>query len=235
MKLELRALILAAGFGTRLRPITLKTPKCLVEIGGKPLLQKWFEILENIGCEKTLINTHYLSDKVDQFINNYQIKNMAVETVYEVDLLGTLGTLLANRLFFKNKTGMLIHGDNITNADLRLFIKAHNERPKECLLTMLIFRTTTPESCGIVETDKSGVMVDFFEKIKNPPSDIANGAIYLFDYDFIDWLEDNKLGGSDFSVNVLPSLKGRVQTWLTRDKFLDIGTPESLAKAKNIF
>ena len=183
-KLELRALILAAGFGTRLRPITLETPKCLVEIAGKPLLQNWLEILENIGCEKTLINTHYLSNKVDKFLNNYKIQNMSVEAIYEENLLGTLGTLLANKAFFKNKTGMLIHGDNITNTDLRLFIKAHNERPKECLLTMLIFYTTTPESCGIVKTNKSGVMVDFFEKIKNPPSNKANGAIYMFDKQF---------------------------------------------------
>tara|TARA_Y100001933_G_scaffold76289_1_gene77698 strand:- start:238 stop:420 length:183 start_codon:yes stop_codon:yes gene_type:complete len=60
MSLELRALILAAGFGTRLRPLTLKTPKCLVEIGGKSLLQNWLEKLEGIGCEQSPINTHYL-------------------------------------------------------------------------------------------------------------------------------------------------------------------------------
>ena len=68
MSKKIRALILAAGYGTRLRPITLKTPKCLVEIGGQPLLYNWLKKLEQINCERTLINTHHLSDKVNLFI-----------------------------------------------------------------------------------------------------------------------------------------------------------------------
>ena len=100
---------------------------------------------------------------------------------------------------------------------------------------MLTFRTCTPESCGIVKTNSRGIMVDFYEKIKNPPSNLANGAVYLFDSNFIDWLEESKLSGNDFSINVLPLLKGKVQTWFTKDQFLDVGTPESLSKARSIF
>lgn len=235
MSTELRALILAAGFGTRLRPLTLKEPKCLVEIGGKPLLQNWLEKLEEIGCEEALINTHYLSENVDAFINNYSKNKMIINTTYESNLLGTLGTLFANRNWFKNKQGMLIHGDNFTNADLRMFLKAHISRPIECLLTMLTFKTSKPENCGIVKTDKNGIMLDFYEKIKSPPSDIANGAVYLFDYNFIEWLEEKKLKGNDFSIDVLPYLKGKVQTWFTKDYFLDIGTSQSLLEARRIY
>ena len=64
MKKPFRALLLAAGLGTRLRPITLETPKCLVPIGGEPLLGRWLRQLELAGCEAVLINTHYLADQV---------------------------------------------------------------------------------------------------------------------------------------------------------------------------
>ncbi len=235
MKKDLKALILAAGFGTRLRPITFSVPKCLVEIGDKPLLQNWLETLEGIGCKETLINTHYLSNKVDHFIKNYYSKKMMINTIYEPNLLGTLGTLLKNKLWFKDCTGLLIHGDNFTNANLNLFLEAHYSRPKECLLTMMTFKTSTPESCGIVKLNNNGVMIDFYEKSENPPSDLANGAVYLFDRSFLDWLDRQKFSGNDFSVNVLPLLKGRVQTWLTKNYFFDIGTPEALKKARAIF
>lgn len=235
MKLNLKALILAAGLGTRLRPITLSIPKCLVEINDKPLLHNWLNTLEDIGCKETLINTHYLSNMVDQFVDNYYSKKMLVDTINEPKLLGTLGTLLENRLWFKNSTGMLIHGDNFTNANFNLFLDAHYSRPKECLITMMTFKTSNPESCGIVKTNNSGIMIDFYEKIQNPPSNLANGAVYLFDENFIDWLEERKFSGNDFSIDVLPLLKGRVQTWLTKNDFLDIGTPESLSKARSIF
>ena len=235
MNQKLRALILAAGLGTRLRPLTLTTPKCLVDINGKPLLENWLKILEDINCQETLINTHYLAKQVEAFLETYKTKAMLIRTTYEPNLLGTLGTLLANRLWFKNTTGILIHGDNFTNANFRSFIVAHNKRPKNCLLTMLTFKTTTPESCGIVQTNENGIMVDFYEKIKKPPTDIANGAVYLFDNSFLDWLNEQDLKGNDFSNDVIPLLKGRIQTWFTKDHFIDVGTPYSLEKARSIF
>ena len=70
MTKPLRALLLAAGFGTRLRPITQKIPKCLVEVGGEPLLGRWLRQLENVGCEAVLINTHYLADQVESFLRD---------------------------------------------------------------------------------------------------------------------------------------------------------------------
>ena len=64
--MKIKTLLLAAGLGTRLRPITLKTPKCLVEIDGIPLLGIWLEKLNNIGCDEVLINTHYLNEQVEK-------------------------------------------------------------------------------------------------------------------------------------------------------------------------
>ena len=66
----MKALLLAAGFGTRLRPITDSIPKCLVDINGRPLLEIWIELLVNAGVNDILVNTHYLSDQVNFFVNN---------------------------------------------------------------------------------------------------------------------------------------------------------------------
>ena len=98
----LRALLLAAGFGTRLLPITKNIPKCLVEVKDKPILKIWLETLEELGCESVLINTHYLSDQVDEFLLNYSSKKMKIDSVYEAVLNGTAGTLLKNRDYFKD-------------------------------------------------------------------------------------------------------------------------------------
>ena len=69
MTLPIRALLLAAGLGTRLRPLTNHTPKCLVPIAGRPLLAQWLEQLESISCQAAIVNTHYLADQVVAFLN----------------------------------------------------------------------------------------------------------------------------------------------------------------------
>ena len=66
--MKIKALLLAAGFGTRLRPLTLTNPKCLMEINGVPILGHWLEKLDNLGCNEVLINTHYLNKKVEDYL-----------------------------------------------------------------------------------------------------------------------------------------------------------------------
>ena len=102
MKKKIRALLLSAGFGTRLRPLTYKIPKCLVEINGESLLVNWLKKLENIGCDEVLINTHYRSSQVNKVIEKWNQKKLKVRTVFEEKLLGTAGTLRANSDFFEN-------------------------------------------------------------------------------------------------------------------------------------
>ena len=164
MNLPIRCLLLAAGLGTRLRPITNDHPKCLVTVGGKPVLEWWLKHLELIKCEKVIINTHYHADKVSDFLKNYNQAQLQVIEKYESKLLGTAGTLVANADFFQESTGILIHADNATDTDLNQLIKAHRNRPKCCILTMLTFTTDEPQNCGIVETDSDGVVQHFYEK-----------------------------------------------------------------------
>lgn len=234
MERPIRALLLAAGLGTRLRPITLHTPKCLVSINGEPLLGRWLRQLEKTGCESVLVNTHHLAEQVEAYLQSWQSLTMAVNTVYEPELLGTAGTLLANQQFFAASTGLLIHADNAMAEDLHPFLLAHHRRQPGCLLTMLTFKTDTPSSCGIVELGDHLIAKGFYEKVKNPPGNIANGALYAFEPPLLDHLNRMPSPPSDFSIEVIPSLLGRIQIWHTSQAFLDIGTPEALATAQHL-
>ena len=227
-----RALLLSAGLGTRLRPLTLKTPKCLVKIGNKPILEYWIDKLENVSVDQVIVNTHYLSYKVDLFLEKQNRKDMKILNVYEEQLLGTAGTLISNYKFFSNSLGILIHADNFTNMDLKDLIESHRNRPPDCLLTMLTFNTSNPESCGIVEVDSNNVVQKFHEKKTNPPGNIANAAVYLFEEDFLEWLIINYPQATDFSTHVLPNLLGRIYTFHTKMTYIDIGTNQSLDKAR---
>ena len=160
---------------------------------------------------------------------------MEVVECYERQLLGTAGTLLANSDFFQGSTGMLIHTDNATDTNLSKLIEAHHNRPRNCLLTMLTFLTDTPQSCGIVEIDSYGIVQSFHEKKKNPPGNYANGAVYVFEQKLLDILKASNEQLHDFSTEVLPRLIGRIYTHHTIDHFIDIGTPESLNKARQIW
>ena len=234
MRQSFRALLLAAGLGTRLRPITLHTPKCLVPIAGEPLLGRWLRNLELAGCDSVLINTHYLADEVDAFIRSWQSSTMSIQTTYEPELLGTAGTLLANQDFFANSTGLLVHADNAMQGDLTDLLSAHRRRHSFCQLTMLTFMTDTPSSCGIVEIDSQYVLQGFYEKVEQPPGNRANGALYAFDSDFLDYLNLLQPAPSDFSSEVIPQLVGRIQTYHTDQVYLDIGTPHSLEIAQQL-
>ena len=218
--------MLAAGLGTRLRPLTSNTPKCLVPINGVPLMQIWLERLSAAGIGPFLVNTHYLQDQVAKFVAQSAFKSQ-VQLVEEVTLLGTAGTLLANREFFSNEDGMLLHADNYCLANFPRFIAAHEDRSKNCLMTMMTFTSDRPQQCGVVELDSSGVVVDFHEKVNNPPSSIANAAAYILSAEMIRELN----GVTDFSTEVIRQYLGKIQSYHIRETLIDVGTLESYHQA----
>ena len=235
MDKKLKVLLLAAGLGTRLKPITNNIPKCLVRINNKPLLHIWLEKLENLNCDSILINTHYLPDKVNKAIYEWNGEKSKIYTTFEKNLLGTAGTLMKNIDFFNDSEGLIIHADNITNDNLIEFVNAHKNRPTNTILTMLTFETDNPKACGVVKINKENVVQEFYEKVNNPPSKLANGAIYAFGQDFISYLKnmDNKV--FDISKDIIPSINGRIFSYKTNANFLDIGTPTNLKKAQKLF
>jgi mannose-1-phosphate guanylyltransferase len=119
-------------------------------------------------------------------------------------------------------------------ANINEFIKAHNDRPSNCLMTMMIFETNTPENCGIVKLDSKNRVIEFHEKKNNPPSNLANGAVYILSKQLISLLETNFKGKSDFSLDIIPQLMGKIYTYKTNELFIDIGTPESYKYANSL-
>ena len=233
-KKPISALLLAAGYGTRLRPLTIDNPKCLIYVNDKPILEEWIIKLEEINAQKVLINTHYLHRKVDDFLKTQNFRKPKLTNIFEENLLGTAGTLLKNYEYFLKTTALMIHSDNFTTLDLKGLIMAHNNRPKECLLTMLTFNCSEPSLCGIVKVNSKKVVVDFFEKQPNPPGNIANGAVYVFEDDFLYWMVKNFPKAKDFSTEIIPKLLGKIYTYHTNLPYIDIGTPSSLDEAKRI-
>jgi mannose-1-phosphate guanylyltransferase len=225
----MKAILLAAGYGTRLRPITNTIPKCLVPINGKPLLQMWLERLTDFGVSSFLINTHYFNEKVEEFLQKSEFKNN-VETCYEENLLGTAGTLIQNIDFYEGGDGLLVHADNYCMANFNDFFARHFSRPKKCMMTMMTFFTENPESCGIVELDSKGVVEGFHEKVLSPPGNIANGAIYVMSKEILGDIKLRYDCASDFSNDILPAYVGKIYTYHTDQTFADIGTVESYKK-----
>lgn len=224
-----KALLLAAGFGTRLRPLTDTIPKCLVPVKGKPLLGIWLERLSDCGIESFLVNTHYLPEQVRKFVENSPYRDK-VTLIHEETLLGTAGTLAANAGFFRGEDDFLfLHADNYCTADFGEFFSAHRRRPLSCDMTMMTFRCQNPKSCGIVELDARGAVVGFHEKKDSPPGNLANGAVYLVGANMLDWILQNKV--MDFSTEVIPRFMGRIFTYENKNVHIDIGDLKSLARA----
>jgi mannose-1-phosphate guanylyltransferase len=230
----MRALLLAAGFGTRLRPLTDTIPKCLVPVHGRPLLDYWLDLVFEGGVDRVLLNTHYLADKVRSHAADSPWHSR-IDLVHEDELLGTGGTVLANRHWFAGDAFLVAHADNLTDFDLRAFIAAHRNRPAGHVMTMLGFRTDDPSSCGVLELDQQDSVIAFHEKVKNPPGNLANGAVYIFEPEVIDDIA--KLGKSvvDLSTEVIPNYLGRILCVETDGYHRDIGNPESLRRAHSEF
>lgn len=234
MPLPFPALLLAAGVGTRLAPLTNHIPKCLVPIHGKPLLAYWLDMLGEAGITPLVVNTHHHAAAVEEFVASSPWKKNVV-LAYEEKLLGTGGTLLANKARLGDGAFMVIHADNLSRFNVADFVAAHRNRPDGCILTMMLFRTPTPRSCGIVSLDSRGVVTEFHEKSPNPPGDLANAAVYIMEPDVFDILSATNLPAPDISLDLIPRCMGRIGAWLNADYHRDIGTPESYAAAQREF
>jgi len=230
----MRALLLAAGLGTRLRPLTDSVPKCLVPIHGKPLLEYWLDLLFTGGVDQALINTHYLPDAVRKFVAQSRWRER-VTLVHEDFLLGTGGTIIQNKEFFCHEPFLVAHADNLTCFDPEAFFERHLNRPVGTAMTMMTFETDMPQTCGIVEENDRGIVIGFHEKAKNPPGNHANAAVYIFEPAIIDFLGTLEKNTIDLSTEVIPSFIGRICTFRNTGYHRDIGSLESLRKAEAEF
>ena len=225
----MKAFLLAAGLGTRLRPITDTTPKCLLDVGGRTMLDIWLDALAKAGVQEVLLNTHHLASLVAVHVAD-RMSPPVVRLSHEPVLLGSAGTLLANRGFIADDDMFLVvNADNLTDFDLRVLIDAHCA--STMIATLSVFHTPSPSECGIVDV-ADGRVVGFVEKPADPPSDLANAGMYAFHPRVLDEIPQPL--PRDIGFDLLPRLIGRARAVALGDcYFLDIGTPAALERARD--
>jgi len=223
-------MLLAAGPGTRLRPLTDTVPKCLVRIGDRVLLDHWLERFRNAGLHSVRINTHHLPELVQRHLAKRAADDVFhFEERFEPVLLGSAGTLTANRdLASEADDVLIVYADNLSDMDLGAMLRLHAKHDDP--ITMALFRAPRPSSCGIVELDGSDRIVRFEEKPPHPASDLANAGVYLVRADTYREIADMK--AFDLGRDVLPRYVGRMRGWIWDGYHLDIGTPEALDRAR---
>ena len=228
---EVKALILAGGMGTRLRPLTDTVPKCLVPIAGQPLLDVWVECLVEAGILEARINTHALAEVVRAHIEQVNADGrLCLVEAHEPVLLGSAGTVTANADLANGADHVvIIYADNLSDIDLRPLIAFHRRHGDS--LTMVLFRASNPRACGIAELDGEGRIVSFIEKPQLPASDLANAGVYVVNA--ATYREIAALQAFDLGFEVLPRFVGRMRGWVWGGYHRDIGTHEALERARS--
>ena len=228
----MKAFLLTAGLGTRLHPITLTLPKCLVPIAGKPLINWWFESVQKAGVTEVLINLHHLPDRVIEHVNALDT-NIKVTYAYEPELLGSAGTLRANKSFVQDqKAFFIIYADNLTNTSLSNLYDFHVMQPH--VFTMALFETNNPKGCGIVSLNTDATISSFEEKPAHPTSNLANAGLYVASPSVIDLIDPAKTP-ADIGFDLLPLLVDKMSGYKMNDYLIDIGTHQNLEKARKEF
>jgi len=231
MAAGLKALLAAAGTGTRLRPLTDVLPKCLMPINGRPLLGIWLDMLSGAGASEIIVNLHHHAGLVREYVKRSPYSHV-VTLAHEGALLGTAGTLIHQRDRLSGGTIFFAHADNLAVFDIARFLDAHRARPREAVMTMMTFVTDTPESCGIVGLDERGRIAEFHEKSPGTNGNVANAAVYLLEPEIFLLIDALGAPAVDFSTDVLMKILDRVHTFHNDVYHRDIGTPASLAKAQ---
>jgi mannose-1-phosphate guanylyltransferase len=225
----MKAFLLAAGLGTRLRPLTDQTPKCLLPVGGTPLLSIWVRALAGIGVSDILVNTHHLAGQVERWARDWSYPRITL--VHEESLLGSGGTLRANSDFMAGEESfVIVYADMLVQTDLRRLLDCHAAH--RAPLTIGVYKVEFPRESGIVVFDADGTVTDFQEKPPEPKSEWANSGIFAARPALLSWLPNTEF--SDLSIDVLPSMVGRMKACPLDGVFKDIGTPDRYAAANSL-
>jgi mannose-1-phosphate guanylyltransferase len=223
-----KAFLLAAGKGTRLQPITFETPKCLIPVNGRPLIEYWFDLFDMYGIDDILINTSHLADKVKDYISENS-REIRIRLTFEESLLGSGGTIKKNWDFIREEGLFFVfYADNLTDINLEAMLEFHNDTGKD--FTMALSRVLNPGECGIVELDDDYTVTSFTEKPEEPSSDLAFAGMMLCSTALIDIFPDREI--FDLGYDVLPLMVGKTSGYIMKDYLLDIGTIEKLRQAE---
>jgi len=224
-----KAFLLAAGCGTRLRPLTNSVPKCLVPVAGMPLLFHWFGALADAGVREVLVNTHHLALRVEAAVPAWR-GPLRVRLAPEPELLGTGGTLSVNRRFVDGERDFfVVYADNLTNVPLAPLLEAH--RQSGMVFTTYVYETSKPTEKGICVLEPgTDRIVGFEEKPCRPSSNVANAGIGVASRHIFDFMPADL--PFHLSRDVMPALAGRMQAVRTNAYIRDIGSVADYSAAQ---
>ncbi len=224
----MKAFLLAAGLGTRLKPLTDRVPKCLLPIRETPLLGIWLELCRQHGITEVLVNAHSHVSMVEEYVANSKA-GISIRISEEPTLLGSAGTLRANYEWVASEPEFFVlYGDVLTNVDLTELLEFHRER--DVAATIGLYEVTNPSQCGIVSVDQDGMVRDFVEKPAKPASNLAFTGVLVASPAIFESVP--KIAPADIGFDVLPKLIGRMAAYKVSDYLVDIGTVEKYERAQ---
>lgn len=234
-----KAMVMAAGVGSRLDPLTQDIPKPLVAVANRPVMDVLFERLLEISITDVIANTHYLSEKI---VKHYENNDLGINFNYvcEEKLSGTAGGVKKCQFFFDEGDDFLVlSADGLSNANLKAGIDAHKK--SGAIATIGIKKIAQEEipNFGVVVTDEGGFITEFQEKpsLEEAKSDYINTGIYIFNYKLFDYIPENTF--YDFAKNVFPDLMSKgipINTFHVDEYWSDIGTIEQYVQStKDLF
>ena len=192
-------MLLAAGLGTRLRPLTYEVPKPMMPVLGVPVMEHILRLLARHGLDDVIANLHYFPEQIERRFGDGSQWGVKLRYSYEEELLGTAGGVRNVRDHFGDETFLIISGDALTDVDLTALLRRHKEAGG--IGTLALKRVEDPSQLGVVIVAEDGRIQGFQEK-PDPAealSDLGNCGIYVFepeifdyfpDRDFVDWAQD---------------------------------------------
>lgn len=227
-----KAMVMAAGVGSRLGSLTQNTPKPLVPVINLPVMDILLEKLCSFGIESVIANTHYLGEKIKSRYSDRAESPVDIDfhSVFEEDLSGTAGGVKKCEFFFEGDENFLVvSADGLHDADLDRIVKSHIE--SGAIATMAVIAVDMSEVChyGVVVSSPEHLVDEFQEKppVKEAKSNFINTGIYVFNKRIFDFIPEGEK--YDFAKNVFPSLLNageKINTYQIYSYWSDIGTVE---------
>ena len=228
----MRALILAGGFGTRLRPLTYSRPKHLLPIANKPHIDHVLDLLQRHGVEEAVLLTSYLAEAFEEVIVRAKERGFTMNVTHEEEPLGTAGAIKNAEEFARDGTCLVFNGDVLTDIDLGELVRFHRE--KQAMATIYLTPVDDPSAFGVVPTAGDGRVTGFIEKPPRDeaPTNLINAGIYVLEPAVLDRIPAGEVWSSEHQL--FPSLvaedAGLFATPLP-SYWKDIGTPANLLGA----
>ena len=200
----MKAMLLAAGFGTRLRPITDHLPKCMVPVAGKAVLQRNIEWLRSQGIVDLVVNLHHNPDAVTSYFGDGRAFGVHISYSYEPELLGTAGALWAARRFLATERFWVYYADNLVKCSLKRMASLHQARG--ATLTMGLFWREDVSASGVVGLDGDGRITGFKEKpaAHEVLSHWVNAGLFLCEARVLQLIPPGQV--CDFGHDILPAM-----------------------------